>query len=341
MKTTITFITLLFLCFFKTGAQDFGEFAPIGAEWWYSAYRNVPEEDAPPSYEAEKYVHYKSSGEVFFAGKSCRRIDREIYLRLNTSTGFGHETTTPEYVYSNGDTVFFYEDLSEMFVPMYFFNAAVGDTLSFRIAADEHRLNFPLLTAGTTYKVVVDSIVTLSIDGHDLRGMVMSELDDLSMGASFSGDGYFPHNVPSTAGMYLQRLGAPLGGFIPPTVSSVLPGIFLPQLLCYTDADITYTPDGNPCTFPDRITAIHDADAADAGINVYPNPANGSICIDNTLASGKPVDCVLLDITGRSLAEFSLENGRMFRDISSLTPGMYLLRFSKGGQYYFKKIIKQ
>ena len=90
--------------------QEMSEFAPIGAEWWYSGYRYLTEEEPLPEiYVAEKYVHYKCSEDVVFAGKNCRRIDRTIYTRTNIAASFSQMEISPEYVYNNADTVFFYD----------------------------------------------------------------------------------------------------------------------------------------------------------------------------------------------------------------------------------------
>ena len=77
--------------------QEMSEFAPIGAEWWYSGYRYLTEEEPLPEiYVAEKYVHYKCSEDVVFAGKNCRRIDRTIYTRTNIAASFSPNVASPK-----------------------------------------------------------------------------------------------------------------------------------------------------------------------------------------------------------------------------------------------------
>lgn len=321
--------------------QEMSEFAPLGAEWWYSGYRYLTEEEPLPEvYVAEKYVHYKSSEAVFFAGKNCRRIDKTIYTRNNTDISFTEQELSPEYVYNNADTVFFYDILSEGFVPMYIFNAVAGDTLSFRIPSNEDELSYPLMEEVSVFKVVVDSMTSITIDEHELKVIALGDLVDATSGVTFSGNGSF-ENINSTAGAYIQRLGAPLCGFLPPTVPATTPDHTLPKLLCYTDGDISYTYDGNPCIFPDGVTAVQDIDPTDIGVRVYPNPASGYIYIDNTSQSNKPIACSILDMTGRKVTGFYLDKDRTSYDIAVLPAGMYLLQLNIKGQPYFKKIVKQ
>jgi hypothetical protein len=57
-------------------------------------------------------------------------------------------------------------------------------------------------------------------------------------------------------------------------------------------------------------------------VNVYPNPANDFVYIDNT---GNNMLCFLQDATGRLIHTFTVYKGQNRIDLQDLTPGIYIL----------------
>ena len=71
------------------------------------------------------------------------------------------------------------------------------------------------------------------------------------------------------------------------------------------------------------------------GISVYPNPANDmiSVYIDGAIYSNAIV--VVTDVTGKDRIISKMSNSI---DVSTLTPGIYMLRVEAGNRFYYEKI---
>lgn len=74
---------------------------------------------------------------------------------------------------------------------------------------------------------------------------------------------------------------------------------------------------------------------------VYPNPANEQITIVLDEMNELPCQAVIFDVTGRKVAEFTLDNYQNTVNINHLTSGMYLLQLKSDHQTAVKKIIKR
>ena len=82
-------------------------------------------------------------------------------------------------------------------------------------------------------------------------------------------------------------------------------------------------------------TSVGDLQAAAAGLDLYPNPANEQVRVWADLAVPAPVELDVLDLGGRvvrSLRSFTLPAGRTAVDIpvGDLAPGGYLVRLRAG-----------
>ena len=72
---------------------------------------------------------------------------------------------------------------------------------------------------------------------------------------------------------------------------------------------------------------------------IYPNPTSGLIHIE---LLGEPACCQVIDLMGRVLSEMAISNPHCDLDLSSLSPGVYVLkiRLSDGGTAW-QKVVKQ
>lgn len=138
----------LFLAFFSVSygllAQSL-DFVPLGAKWYYTETQYAPPSIFPHIVAVESKEMYQ--------GKLCSKL---------SAPGPGSLPEIPCYVYTQGDSVFFYSHFSNQFEMLYDFSAAVGDSwvIGGLAAVD------PPISSDT---IRVDSISTININGTNLK----------------------------------------------------------------------------------------------------------------------------------------------------------------------------
>ncbi len=136
-------IILLFKAF---SFAQVAEFAPVGAEWYYS------EEDFLPAPFFLQYPHIvEVVGKEMYQGKLCSKL-----VGVNSAT-----VPEPLYVYAENDSVFFYSLVSGRFEMLYDFGAGAGDTW---VIGGLDKFDSP-----DTLTVQVDSVSEWIVDGTPLK----------------------------------------------------------------------------------------------------------------------------------------------------------------------------
>lgn len=140
MKTKpFLLLTFFLLTLISANGQDF---APIGAEWYYSEHNGGA---APPDCE---YVVYKSTKDTTILDRLAKKIER-TYYRYSGDTNY----LTPYYISQNHDTVFLYNPDDNDFDRLYIFNAQKGDTLTLDVPYEESSF-----VNQSTFRLIVDSV---------------------------------------------------------------------------------------------------------------------------------------------------------------------------------------
>lgn len=94
------------------------------------------------------------------------------------------------------------------------------------------------------------------------------------------------------------------------------------------------------CSYSAMVTNIKDLTAADATINVYPNPANNSVTVDLKEFAGKTVNIELYDALGRKVKDVSkIKTGQYTITRDNLPNGIYLMNVNVDGKLLSKKIM--
>ena len=80
-----------------------------------------------------------------------------------------------------------------------------------------------------------------------------------------------------------------------------------------------------------------------AALNIYPNPANDLIIMDNLPNRQTQLKIDLLDVTGCRVDSFSVppNQTRFEYNSSLLKPGVYLIRITSQTGYSIEKIVKK
>jgi hypothetical protein len=86
-------------------------------------------------------------------------------------------------------------------------------------------------------------------------------------------------------------------------------------------------------------TPVRDIDQLQ--FSIYPNPADQQITVVLDNKTGQNALAVMYDMTGRKVAEFSLNDNYNTLNISDLNSGIYLLQIKTESQTAIKKIIKR
>jgi len=87
------------------------------------------------------------------------------------------------------------------------------------------------------------------------------------------------------------------------------------------------------------ITTLNTASFDSSKISVYPNPVQQNLFID--LGDSSKANLIFFDVNGRRILEINHLQSNQGIDVSSLTPGFYLLQMETSNGIFKRKIIKQ
>ena len=74
-------------------------------------------------------------------------------------------------------------------------------------------------------------------------------------------------------------------------------------------------------------------------VSVYPNPASNQLTIDNLQLTNKPFTLTVYDVLGKE--HLTQNNYTTTLDISTLTPGLYVLQVQQGDKMYYGRFVKE
>lgn len=282
----LTFSNFLF-------GQNFGA---IGTQWYYSEHASGA---APPNSE---YLHLQSVTDTVIEGVTTHKISRTYYKHNGDTVTFD-----PIYVYEQSDTAFMYNFQKSKFQTIYIFNAQQGDTLTLDIVE-----TLPW-TTDSTYRLVIDTVETVIINGISLKKYRTIALDELQ----FYNGGYF-----------MDRIGG-LDWFFPRATIILEAG---GPIRCYSDSQIDTSFQSVACDYR-LITSIGEINP-NYRIQVFPNPLQNEL----TIQSEQPIERVeLFDLTGKSI----LSSRQVTLNLENINNGVYILTiYLKSGQRLERKIIK-
>jgi hypothetical protein len=292
MKHFTVFVLFSMLLTCSLHGQDFGE---VGTQWFYNEH---PGGACAGNCE---YVHLESVVDTVIVGKTTHKIQSTYYRHTGEI-----DALASIYVYENSDTVFMWDFIQSKFLTTYIFNGNVGDTLI---------LDAPdtVSWAGSTYRLVINSVTTEAVDGIQLKKYGTTAIDSYS----FWNGGYF-----------MDKIGG-LDWFLPRTV--IFPEAGGP-IRCYSDLQIDTSFQSINC---DQVlyTSIHEPSSS-ATIQVFPNPTSDLL----TVKSNEPIGRLeLFDPTGKLIATIH----EMTFDLSALSSGLYILEVHMAsGQKIERRIIK-
>lgn len=95
----------------------------------------------------------------------------------------------------------------------------------------------------------------------------------------------------------------------------------------------------------DPVLSTRKEEMVAARIKVFPNPSSQRIMLDFASESNDPLSLVLLDMSGKKymseLKSIHVGNNQLEFNLSTLSPGMYLMKLKQGNKWANRKIIVQ
>ncbi len=320
MKTNSFLYVILLLFFTLPQLQAQMDFAPVGAEWWYSNYYCWPSPNDIYSVQSTK--------DTMVQGRDCRLLEYTFH------DASGSQAIPEANLIVTSDSNRVYYQLRDSFHLLFDFGAPAGTV--FRIEVDSHLVHWGYSTGGGGlipsfrgfFDVMIDTVFTVNIGGEELRAYQTSFVPT-----------YEPNEIDwYYQDMIIEKIG-PVGDNSFFGVSQIINtgGGTPPGFQCYTDQDIAYQ-EVTPCDrlFPN--TSTRDLRLAEAPLRLSPNPVSDWLELELLHDQGGRVQ--IYHASGKLV--FDQEEMPMSTQISTTTwpAGVYLVRFEKEGQYHLQKLLK-
>jgi|GEM_PF-4285642 len=299
MKSKTTCFTVLWLLSLNSFSQD--RWPHENAEWWSQITYFL----FLPAWE-----HAYVDGDTLIEDKLCTKhtIDR-IYAFPNTPDDIQVQSSRTEYIYFNGDTLFWrYED---SFLPLICFNAEVGDSW------------YPLPVSDIDPSCEVEPITVLEADSVEYNNECFRRVKvgtNLEETAPFFWGGYFDERTFGRSFFYPEFNYC----------EGIIEWIQM-SFMCYSDNTLSIPDTDEPCGIS---LSVDDEIAAD--VKVYPNP----IVPGETITAEGAKAIALISASGKRL---HIESGiNQFIIPDGMAPGIYLIELSllNGGVTYSKLLIR-
>ena len=269
-------------CDYEPGTVT-NQFFPLGTEWYYKI-KHVN--------GAVTYQHLEYTADTAVNSKRVKIIT-ETNTMYDKSTWINYE-----YIYEDGDRIYWWNKDLEDFTLLYDFGAEAGD---------EWEIN----GGWYTITVHVDGVEEMTIQGKPYRVLHVTDPNY----QLFTGD--------IICGIGHQKSFFPEG----PMVKDY--GYVVDGLRCYwQDGELVLTMDGEDC---DAVYyELHGMDENDnASFTIYPNPTDGIITVESQ-SNASLQEYRITNVLGQTVQMGDL-TGRQI-DIRNLTQGMYFITIGKKTQ---------
>ena len=113
--------------------------------------------------------------------------------------------------------------------------------------------------------------------------------------------------------------------------------------LDYSDNSFAGIPDKYAWNFTVSVTSAKSLEDMEAALNIYPNPANDRIIMENFPDTSIPTDVDILDVTGCKVDSFKLSAHQTTYEYKSTTlkSGIYFIKVSAKSGSLIKKLVKE
>jgi len=308
----IVFFLIAFVAENLLNAQT--EFAPIGAEWYYSEPYG-----SSNLHQSQNYILFCVTGDTVINHRTAKIID----LKFN-----GLTPLCTEFISQSGDTVLYYNTSTEQFHVLYNFSANISDTIIVHNQSFKPNCGalFNLCDTVQNFKYKILNIDSVLISGKWLKRQA---IEMLTYGDywSFGIENGQPNYIIEGIGSLIYFFGR---------ANVIFPEMEIPLLRCYNAGDIYYHNNLwiNECS---HITSINDYQKE--FIRIVPNPARNFIEIRN-ISNYSIASIQIYSTLNKLVYENHVEQSMI--NISSFPKGIYLLKiFYINNTFLTLKFIKQ
>lgn len=307
MKKLIIFLAFLIYSF---SAYSQKEFAPIGAEWYYTYSYDMK---GPLS----TYTKFTCTGETIIKGKSCKIIEG------NSERYFLHEDKGKVYYY-----------LRDTFNLIYDFTAQAGDTITFGFKSDTAYSSNIIIDKVYNVDCKVLSVDTVYAGNIPIKRFITSTKlyprEDLQY-LMYSSQYTYYENIGNNE-RFLFFLSP--YAIIPETEH---------MLRCYNDKDISFKEEwfGN-YTIDCNYQGSTDIQKSNNSITVSPNPFDKNLQLQSLdIDSFSEYNFTIYNGLGKIVLQGDLENSKDIINTELLPKGVYFIEISNNEDIlYNSKLIK-
>lgn len=334
-------IVLLTICLF---------FIPISAKAQSDTYEYVPIPDN--AVWSVNMLKFKTLGDTVINNKNYLKvywqieyspfefdINKASYLcALRNDTinkrvyGVYKDSAEVMHFNKNGNITEYYSSDTTEFL-LYDFSLEVGDTVSVAAFFDgEIPFNY-LVVYHFTCILSNDSLITLN--NNTIRRKIAVDMYHRSSGIITQ--------------YWIEGIGSTNGLFSPSAISEISIEAPLKRLLCFSHNDELllefpehdYDSISDDCYSIGDISSIKEYDIG-SGMKLYPNPAQNILTIKIQDADILfPCKLMIIDILGKELKRYSVNDSKTTLNISNLSPGVYVLKASTQEGIHIKKFVKE
>jgi hypothetical protein len=308
----LAIIVLFFITGWQVQGQQYSEFAPVGAEWYYT-YTN-----GEPLMDCHKYRVEK---DTLIDGDLCKMVIHSFYNTVRDTVIFKQD---------NGKIYYYF---NEQFNLIYDYDVQISDEVVFTFKC--YGCDAPGNTVLLPVRCIVNDIQQIEINGRQYK-QVFTTID-----TSFENRWF--HVAFNNNYDYIEGIGH-LHVFMEEARSMIDLSVYTIELRCYGEDDFHYiTPwwqgyDNLPCDYL-GYSSINKSNPMD-GISVFPNPVQNELYLTypeiQNLVSGE-----ILSPTGQSLLNFTIDNQNKSVNLNNLSSGIYFLKYQINEKNIIRKIIKQ
>ncbi|MDR1181167.1 MAG: T9SS type A sorting domain-containing protein [Bacteroidales bacterium] len=321
MKTNRLYIGIAVILLFtvwQVKGQEYYEFAPVGAEWYYTNTLADPLESCS-KYSVEK--------DTLIEGSLCKMV----------ICSFSYND------YDKIDTVIFKQDGGKIY---YYFNEQFNLIYAYDVAVLEEvvftfkKYNLDKNTVSLVpVKCTVRDIQPIEINGRQYK-QFFTTIDTIVEDAWF----YVSHNHIYK---YIEQIGHPYV-FMEELKTGVDMAVYTRVLRCYIEDDFHYINPwwqqyDLPCDtlvhykVPDNIISM---EMKMASVAVYPNPANDKIHVELNEENFLNGTVRIIDPVGQIVYSSVLTSIKKTVSIAHLSAGIYVLQYSLKNQTFQSKFLK-
>ena len=258
--------------------------APVGAKWHYK--------EGFANYGDVDFIRFESVKDTLFMGKNCRKILKRHQVGCLQRPNI-------EYMYSEDNKVFFYDEYFSQFQLLYDFSAEVNDSWEIKIPDMDSDVD--------TLVITVDEIDNIILNGYSLKRQFVT-IDFLNEQIPSSYNSTIIESIGDISYMFNF-----MNEFM-----MVCDDNFSDGINCYEDnlLGINHFNNNTDCEFQSvGLSELQNDDT----LRIYPNPVNNTIVLIN---SDKYIYYKIYDLAGKLLKEDSFSKNINIEDISK---GIYIL----------------